>query len=125
NRFRVLAEIADLNGAKILDFGCGTAHFATFLKENGIDCQYVGVDFVTEFFSFARQKHPEHRFATWEEVKGEEFDYAFVSGVFNNRMEDNERFYKDTVRDIFSRVRKGFAFNMMSTYVDYQDEGLY
>lgn len=125
SRFRVLTEIADLNGAKVLDFGCGTAHLATFLKEKGISCSYVGVDFVTEFFDFARAKHPEHCFGTWDELKDEEFDYAIVSGVFNNKTDNNEHFYKETVRDIFARVRKGFAFNMMSAYVDYFDEGLY
>ena len=124
-RFGVLTAIADLQGTNIVDFGCGTAHLATYLQERGIDCEYVGVDFVPEFFDFARQKHPRHRFGAWDEVKGEMFDYAFVSGVFNNKTDDNERFYKETVTDIFSRVRKGFAFNMMSTYVDYFDEGLY
>lgn len=124
-RFRALTEIADLRGKKVLDFGCGTAHLATYLKEHGIDCDYVGVDFVTEFFPFAREKHPQHRFGTWEEFRGETFDYAFVSGVFNNKTDENEAFYKRTVEEIFSRVRMGFAFNMMSTYVDYFDEGLY
>lgn len=124
-RFGVLTAIADLQGAKILDFGCGTAHLATYLKEHGVDCEYVGVDFVTEFFDYALRKHPNHRFGTWDDLKGETFDYAFVSGVFNNKTESNESFYKETVKDIFARVRKGFAFNMMSTYVDYFDEGLY
>lgn len=124
-RFQVLIEIADIRGAKVLDFGCGTAHLATFLKDKGIDCEYVGVDFVTEFFPYALKKHPRHRFGTWDEVKDEEFDYAFVSGVFNNKTDNNENFYKETVKEIFARVRKGFAFNMMSTYVDYFDEGLY
>jgi SAM-dependent methyltransferase len=124
-RFRVLTEIANLEGAKIMDFGCGTAHLATYLKEKGVRCDYVGIDFVTEFFDFARGKHPEHRFGIWSDFDGEDFDYAFVSGVFNNLTDDNESFYKRTVKDIFARVRKGFAFNMMSTYVDYYDEGLY
>lgn len=124
-RFQVLTEIGDLNGAKVLDFGCGTAHFATFLKARGIACDYIGVDIVAEFFDHARRKHPNARFGSWTEMKDEAFDYGFVSGVFNNRREDNESFYKDTLRELFARARKGLAFNMMSTYVDYFDDGLY
>lgn len=124
-RFEILSQIGSLQGKKILDFGCGTAHFATWLETRGIEVDYVGVDIVTDFFEFGKRKHPQHRFALWEEVATEEFDYAFVSGVFNNVREDNELFYQGVVRRLFSQVRTGLAFNLMSSYVDYRDEGLY
>lgn len=124
-RFRILADIADLNGKRILDFGCGTGHLATYLKANGVSCEYTGVDIVPGFFPVAREKNPEARFGLMEEFRWETFDYAFVSGVFNNRMDHNEAFYQQTVRQLLDMVTGGLAFNMMSTYVDYQDEGLY
>lgn len=124
-RFAVLAGVGDLSGKSVLDFGCGTGHLATFLKQRGVDCRYTGVDIVTEFFPFARAKHPEHRFGVWNDFEGETFDYAFVSGVFNNRFDGNESFYRETVAKLLQRVRIGLAFNMMSTYVDYLDDGLF
>ena len=124
-RFRILSEIADLNGKRVLDFGCGTAHFASYLKELDIDCTYVGVDIVPEFLDIAKAKHPAHSFGDWSDFMDEEFDFAFASGVFNNKMIDNKSFYESTLTALFERVRGGVAFNMMSTYVDFQVDELF
>lgn len=124
-RYEILAQIGDLRGASILDFGCGSGHLATFLKERGIDCRYTGVDIVEDFFPYARAKHPEHRFGIWDDFAAESFDYVLVSGVFNNRVDDNEAFFRSSVERLFARVVKGLAFNLMSSYVDYQDAGLW
>lgn len=124
-RFKVLTGVADLDGAKILDFGCGTGHFATYLKQQGISVSYTGVDIVDEFFVYAKGKHPEHRFGSWEDVCEETFDYVFVSGVFNNRIEDNWFFFSATIQKLFAIAGKGVAFNLMSSHVDYYDDGLW
>jgi SAM-dependent methyltransferase len=124
-RYAVLAQIADLRGVSVLDFGCGTGHLAAYLKEQAIDCRYTGVDIVEEFFPYARAKHPAHRFGLWEDFAGESFDYVFVSGVFNNRVDDNDGFFRTWAERLFARARKGLAFNLMSTYVDFQDAGLW
>ncbi|MFF7107629.1 class I SAM-dependent methyltransferase [Pseudomonas sichuanensis] len=124
-RFAVLASIADLNGAKILDFGCGTGHLATYLHQQGIEFSYTGVDILENFFVHGRAKHPEHRFGLWEEFCHERFDYVFVSGVFNNVLDDNWGFFADSVKKLFDVADKGLAFNLMSSYVDYRDPGLW
>jgi SAM-dependent methyltransferase len=124
-RYEVLSAIGNLQGTSVLDFGCGTGHLATFLAQRGVDCRYTGVDIVEEFFPFARAKHPTHRFGIWDDFADETFDYAFVSGVFNNRMDDNEGFFRTTVERLFARVRTGLAFNLMSRYVDFEDPGLW
>ncbi|WP_433999584.1 class I SAM-dependent methyltransferase [Endozoicomonas sp.] len=124
-RYAILTEIAPLEGCRILDFGSGTGHLATYLKSRQINVDYTGIDIVPELLGYGRSKHPEHRFMLWEELADETFDYAFVSGVFNNRMDDNRTFYQNTVSQLFSRVTKGLAFNLMSTYVDYQDDELF
>jgi len=124
-RYRVLAKIGSLEGQRILDFGSGTGHFATFLKNAGINFSYVGVDIVPEYFPIARQKHPEHRFGFLSDFQAERFDYSFVSGVFNNRMADNDGFWRRTVADLYSRSDRGLAFNMMSAYVDFESPHLF
>lgn len=124
-RLQILTDIAPLQNKKILDFGCGTGHLATYLAEQGTEIEYFGVDIVEDFFEFGRSKHPKHQFGLLKDFKDEKFDFAFVSGVFNNKMEDNRTFYQSTLIDLFSRVKQGIAFNMMSTYVDYQDDGLF
>lgn len=124
-RFEYLTQIDDLNGKLILDFGCGTAHLATYLKNKGIIFDYIGVDIVPEFLEIASKKHPEFRFGGLDQFMGIDVDYAFVCGVFNNKMEDNQQFYQNVIRDLFKKSRQGVAFNMMSSYVDYYDDNLF
>ena len=57
--------------------------------------------------------------------KNDGYDYVFLSGVFNNIMENNWEFMKLTLRKMFNACNKGIAFNAMSTYVDYFDEELF
>jgi SAM-dependent methyltransferase len=118
-------QISDLNESSILDFGCGSGHLATYLKSKGVDFRYTGVDVVEEFFDIAREKNPGARFGVLEDFKHEKFDYIFISGVFNNKRPGNRKFYQETLRILFGMCNKGIAFNLMSTYVDYQDEGLF
>lgn len=124
-RFEILSQIADLNGSNIIDFGCGTGHLATYLKAKGTVFNYTGVDVVEEFFDIARKKNPDSRFGLLGDFEREKFDYVFISGVFNNKRAGNRRFYEESIRKLFGMCTKGIAFNLMSTYVDYQDEGLF
>jgi SAM-dependent methyltransferase len=124
-RFRNLMRVGPIEGARLLDFGCGTGHLATYLAQAGIDVSYTGVDIVPELLETARAKHPRHRFGELAKFAGERFDYVLVSGVFNNRQRGNRAFYQRSVTELFALCDKGLAFNMMSTYVDYRDEQLF
>jgi SAM-dependent methyltransferase len=124
-RFRQLARIGDLQGSRVLDFGSGSGHLATWLEAQGIELRYTGVDIVPELLEVGRTKHPRHRFGRLEEFAGERFDYVLVSGVYNNRRDDNREFWQASVRELFALCERGLAFNMMSTYVDYEDPALF
>jgi hypothetical protein len=52
-------------------------------------------------------------------------DYVMLSGVFNNKMDDNQGFMHSTLERMFNAAEKGISFNAMSSYVDYKDEELY
>lgn len=124
-RFKYLLEIGDMSNKTILDFGCGTAHLATYLKSKDVNFDYIGVDIVPEFIELSKKKFPEFRFGRYEEFADVAVDYVIISGVFNNLMEDNRKFYQETISKLFKLASKGMAFNMMSSYVDYFDEGLF
>jgi len=124
-RFAQLVRIGELDGTKVLDFGCGTGHLASFLQARGIAVHYTGVDLVEELLAVGRTKHPDHRFGQLAQFKSESFDYAFVSGVYNNRRRGNRRFWQDSVRELFGMCTRGLAFNMMSAYVDFEDPSLF
>ena len=128
-RFDVLAGVAEPLGS-VLDVGCGLAHLCRRLRARGFAGRYHGVDVVPEFVELAREALSDDPLATVAlgDAEGElpgGFDYAMVSGVFNNRMADNRRFMETTLRRMFAAARRGIAFNAMSTHVDYRDPALY
>ena len=125
-RFKYLSEISDLKNSTILDYGCGTSSLYDFLIS--VDKQpnkYIGIDIVEEFLEFSKKKIPSGLFCKPHKISSLDYDYGFVSGVFNNIRENNKDFWQQTIRTIFKYCSKGIAFNMMSTYVDYQDNDLY
>ncbi len=124
-RFHHLLRAGDITQKKVLDFGCGAAAFAGFLERKGINCSYVGYDFVEEFYPIAQKKFPRARFLSKPQFDSEEYDYIFISGVFNNLTENNTNFYKKTLENLFKKANICIAFNMLSAYVDYRDEDLF
>lgn len=128
-RMRMLAQVGDIRHAKILDFGCATGHLLTFLRgEFGFAGEYVGYDLSEEMVKIAREKFPEARFERRDVLADgidEQFDFVFVSGTFNNRLADNWSLVTTLLQPLFACTRQALAFNGLSTYVDYFDEGLY
>lgn len=128
-RLRVLAEVIREPDASVLDFGCGTGHLCELLRsEYGFRGRYTGYDLSGEALALARGRHPGATFEQrdiFRDGVGGTFDYAVVSGVFNNRLQDNWAFLTQVLQLLFPRVRRGLAFNALSAYVDYKDAGLY
>ncbi len=56
-------------------------------------------------------------------------DYSFVSGTFNLRFdastEDWEAFISSKLVELNASSRRGFAFNLLTSYVDYREPHLY
>jgi SAM-dependent methyltransferase len=124
-RFEKLIGIGELQGCSVLDFGCGTGQLHDYLSRQGLQVHYHGIDIVDEFLTLCRTKIPNGNFGSLEQFRDQQFDYVMVGGVFNNLIEDNRGFYQETLKTLFAMTRKGLSFNMMSAYVDYQDEGLF
>lgn len=131
-RFAILADIApDLTTASVLDFGCGTGALYGFLKKKmGFSGDYCGVDISAASIEVARQTWPQARFEHANLLDGDkvgEFDYVLISGVFNNRLNEDwpcMGYLREVLQTVWPLARKGLAFNAMSTYVDYMDDNL-
>ena len=129
-RFEILLAIAE-EITSIIDVGCGLGDLLEFLLNKKYVGKYLGLDFVNEFIEFTNVKYKDTAnviFKPFDLTKDElprTYDYIILSGVFNNKSENNEEFMFNSIRKMFEACRKGIAFNAMSTYVDYMDEYLY
>jgi SAM-dependent methyltransferase len=128
-RMAVLSEIGVAKDSKVLDFGCGTGQLLSYLQRSlGYEGEYVGYDISPEAIELARSVRPAGRFEVrniLEQPAEETFDYVLVSGVFNNLISDNRAFFEAISRRLMAQADVGYAFNMLSRFVDFFDDGLY
>ena len=110
----------------LLDVGCGYGGLLTFAKERNAALDYTGIDVVPEMVESARRSHPDAAFMSGDILalpEGQTFDYVVCNGILTLKLEtslrDMDRFAQRLIRKMFSLARRGIAFNLMSTYVDY------
>lgn len=116
-RFAVLTSIGDLDGSSVLDVGCGFAHLYGYLKEQGINVDYTGIDLNREFIEVAGELYPDARFIVgdFEETKiTGRFDWAFESGIFNLKVKQHWPFVENTLRKMFKTASRGVAADFLS-----------
>lgn len=124
-RFEAMAGIGKLDGAKILDVGCGLGAFWGYLKKNKIKTDYTGVDLFPNVIAEAQKLYPEARFEarvlTNRPFRPGAFDYAFLSGVFNVKVRDNWKYMKAILATVLRQTRKAVAFNVLSAEAGIQE----
>lgn len=127
-RFRVLTEpLESMRGSSVMDIGCGLAHLAEFLAENGLDCEYTGIDINQDFVDACRTKFPGNRFECLDvssTVPDWAADLVVCSGMFNNPSPDPQAFLRSALRNMYAVTRRVMSFNLMSSYVDFVDSNL-
>lgn len=128
----VMDDAADRGGVAVNDFGCGYGALFAHIKDRPFlkDGRYTGYDICEDMVRTARQ-HVQDRRATFIQsmLATREADYSFVSGTFNMRIEtaDDEwlAIVKASLVQIWSKTRKGLAFNMLSSYDPGRQSDLY
>jgi SAM-dependent methyltransferase len=134
-RFRKLTSIIELdaNPFSVNDYGCGYGAHLEYLLEHNLNVDaYHGYDLSAAMLKTARS-----RLAGFQGELGlyqsttlaTEADYTFVSGTFNVRFDATEDQWKSFIQskldEMYNVSRKGFAFNLLSTYVDWQESHLF
>lgn len=108
-----------IEGKKILDYGCGKGDFYQFLRDRNIPVTYTGFDINKRLISLAGQKFTECTFRVFDintDELDEDFDYIFLCGVFNLRVEGLDEIIKNTLIKLFKRCRIALAFNALSSH---------
>ena len=135
-RFEVLAGILDdLAGSATItvnDLGCGYGAFFPFLTAlPGIRiARFIGYDIAEGIVEAARQRQPDPRAEFVQSMVATHVaDYSFASGTFNMKDTADERMWsryvKASLEHLWSRTRKGLAFNMLSRADRHKQRGLY
>jgi SAM-dependent methyltransferase len=124
-RYGLLLEIAEtLEGRKVLDYGCGKGDFYGFLRERNIGVDYTGLDINPDLIELAKRKYPECTFRVFdieEENLDEYYDYIFVCGVFNNRVEGAGDTMLKIISKLFHHVGEGLAVTGISSHSPHRD----
>jgi SAM-dependent methyltransferase len=124
-RYHTFLDVApDLNGKKVLDYGCGTADFYKFLKRRNIRVRYTGVDINENFIDIARSKYPECAFSVMnidDDPLEEFYDYIFICGVFNLRVPGVQDDLRNALINLFKHCNKGLALNALSSHTPVKD----
>ncbi|MCF2859372.1 class I SAM-dependent methyltransferase [Pseudoalteromonas sp. SMS1] len=129
-RFEIFCEFIDTSDS-IIDLGCGLGDMLVYLRNHDHTGNYLGCDFVPEFIKNAQTKFENDESATFQVmdiIKDEipkEYDYIVMSGIFNNVLNCNESFLRNTIEAAFKAANKGVIFNALSTFVEYQESSLF
>jgi hypothetical protein len=119
-RFEALLELGDLDGARILDVGCGFGDFVAFLNARGIVPAYTGLDICEPMIERCRERFQpgEGRFLVGDVLDfqpDEPYDYVIASGLFGlDSMGARDRI-RPTMDRLFAWSRIGMAVNFLST----------
>jgi len=117
-RFRVLAEIGIATGDSVLDVGCGFADLYGWLKRQGIDTAFTGIDLSPDLIAKGKQLYPDVTFFCGElfdyPATEQSVDWVVLSGALNGSLDDDGAYARRVIRQMFALCRKGVAFNLLN-----------
>ncbi len=129
-RFRVLAAIDEIDGARVLDVGCGFGDMLDYFIRSGKSVQYFGMDIMEDFVNTAQVRFPGAQLFAFDILndvpEGFEppFDYVLASGLLGLNLGDNGEFAREALRKMYEWCGTGVAANFVSSYVDYREDYL-
>lgn len=119
-------------GGTLLDVGCGYGALADRIDARGMELDYTGIDVVEEMVLEGRRRHPHRRFLDGDFLAAPSvasYDYVVCNGILTQKLGasilEMNRHARELVSSIFAACRRGCAFNVMTTHVNFQAENLY
>jgi SAM-dependent methyltransferase len=116
----------------LLDAGCGYGGLLMYARERGMDLDYTGVDVCGNMIEHASAHVSGGRFLVRDvfDLDGEEsFDYVVCNGILTQKLIATRAAMDDyaerLIRRLFALARRGVAFNVMTTHVNFMVENLY
>ena len=109
-RFQKIYEAGIGDDDSVLDVGCGVAHLHTYLKNQGWNGKYLGVDPNKKAIDVIDEDiNAVH--GTIEDLDDTKYDWVIANGVFNLGLKEEHSFW--IIENMISHARKGIIFNML------------
>jgi SAM-dependent methyltransferase len=135
-RYDILCSIFDdidlAGGITIHDFGCGYGALFDYLKDHPVmkASRYIGTDMSADMIRTAQERVDDPRASFVRHlIAMDPVDISFASGTYNMHVGQNEadweEYVKASLKQLWSKTRKGLAFNMLREDADEQYDGLY
>lgn len=118
----------------LFDVGFGLGHMYDYIQESFPEknVKYSGAEVTPKFVDYCREKYPESKFYLRdivEEPLDRSYDYFIFAGTFYHIIDCTSEEYSEYVRaaisNAFKAANKGVSFNLITSYVDYELDGLY
>ena len=119
----------------LLDFGCGLGHLLDFIDREPRyrHVKYTGLDLSPKYLEAAKARRPDGDFMLLDVLQSDEelhqFDYVIMNGLFNFRgridWPSMLEYWQRLTAVAFKHCRRGLAFNVMSTLVDWERNDLF
>jgi SAM-dependent methyltransferase len=111
----------------INDLGCGLADLYGFIRDEGLAMRgYRGYDLSEKMLAAARERVGDDGDLVRADRVTENADYSFACGIFNTKLEATEAEWLDYMKSVIANLDehsdRGFAFNSLTTYVDYRED---
>lgn len=132
-RFDKLVQLlpASVEPISVNDLGCGYGSLFGYLDAlSGVDlARYHGYDISEPMLDRARRETDDRACFIQATEMTHVADFAFASGTFNVKDQSTdaawEAYVYDCVRGLARSSRRGFAFNLLTTFVDYREDHLF
>ena len=109
-RYQKIYEAGIDDDDSVLDVGCGVAHLHTYLKNQGWNGKYLGVDPNKKAIDVIDEDiNAVH--GTIEDLDDTKYDWVIANGVFNLGLKEEHSFW--IIENMISHANKGIIFNML------------
>ena len=119
-RYDALCRLSpDINGSSVIDYGCGKGDLYDYMLNRGLSTMYTGIDITPELIELAGRKHPDCGFMVHDIEDGPlggEYDFGFICGVFNNKIEGATESLYNCTGLLFEHIKVGMAVNALSAH---------
>jgi len=110
-RFQKIYEGGIGDDDSILDVGCGVAHLHTYLKNQGWNGKYLGIDPNKKAIDLIDEEIKAVHCTIEDLGKETKWDWVIANGVFNLGLKEEHSFW--IIDNMISHANKGILFNML------------